>query len=96
MQRGRTEDSSGSLIDQSLSGGPIGQEIQDGAQGKDAESRRDYAHEAQRDFNVENRQGLNPYGKNPDNKQEASEMLASAYSDARKRDFETGASMEDA
>ena len=62
-------------------------------QGKDAESRRDYAREAQRDFGE---QGLNPYGTHPNNKQQAGDMLASSYSDARGRDLETGASMEDA
>ena len=89
-------DSSGGLIDQSLSGGPVKDEIQDTVQGEDAESRREYAREAQRDFGVEGSQGMNPYGKNPDTRQEANEMLASSYSDARGRDFETGASTEDA
>ena len=96
IQRGRTDDSSAGLISQSTTGVPVGNEIQDAMQGRDAESRREYAHEVERDFGAESSQGLNPYGKNPDNKQEVGEMLASGYSDARGRDFETGASMEDA
>ncbi|EKM57839.1 uncharacterized protein PHACADRAFT_251712 [Phanerochaete carnosa HHB-10118-sp] len=92
-QRGRPEDSSGGLIDQSVSGGPIGDEIQDAKQGKDASTREEFAREAKRDFGVEGSQGLSSYGKHPDNRNEAG---ASQYADMRGRDFETGASMEDA
>ncbi|KIP11052.1 hypothetical protein PHLGIDRAFT_33597 [Phlebiopsis gigantea 11061_1 CR5-6] len=95
-QRGRTDDSSAGLTGRSTTGVFVGDGTQDAMQGKDAESRREYAREAERDFGVESNQGLNPYGKNPDSKQEASEMLASGYSDARGRDYETGVSMEDA
>ncbi|GJE85596.1 hypothetical protein PsYK624_016750 [Phanerochaete sordida] len=95
-QRGRAEDSSGGLIDQSVTGGPIGEEIEDAKQGKDASTREEFAREAKRDFGVESSQGLNPYGQHPDNRNEAGDMLASRYTDMRGRDFEKGASMEDA
>lgn len=95
-QRGRPEDSSGGLIDQSVTGGPIGEQIQDAKQGKDASTREEFAREAKRDFGVEGSKGLNPYGEHPDTRKKASDMLASQYTDMRGRDFETGASMEDA
>lgn len=95
-QRGRADDNSGGLIDQSVTGGPIGEEIQDAKQGKDAFTREEFAREAKRDFGAEGSQGLNPYGKHPDNREEVSDMLASRYTDLRERDFETGPSMEDA
>lgn len=65
-------------------------------QGKDASTQEAFAREAKRDFGVESSQGLNPYGQNPDGRQKAGEMLASRYADSRGRDYETGASMEDA
>ncbi|OCH86165.1 hypothetical protein OBBRIDRAFT_783688 [Obba rivulosa] len=74
------------LIDQSTTGGSIGQELDDAKQGRDAESRQKFQHEAQRDF----AQGLNPYGRNPDNTGQAEEMLADKYNDARGRQFESG------
>ena len=79
-----------------MTGGLIGEEIEDAKQGKDASTREEFAREAKRDFGVEGSQGLNPYGGHPDNRNEAGDMLASRYTDMRGRDFETGASMEDA
>ncbi|KAF7789733.1 hypothetical protein EIP86_000679 [Pleurotus ostreatoroseus] len=84
VQRGRAQDepmntAGAGLIDQSTNGGPLGQEVQDAIQGKDAQTREEYAHEAERDFGMEAQprsQGLNPYGQNPDNKDEVAEMLS--------------------
>lgn len=94
-QKGRSSDDSASgLIDQSVSGGPVGDEIQDAVQGRDASTREQFAHESNRDFGVES--GLNPYGRNPDGRKEAEDLLASKYTDARGRDYEGGASAADA
>ena len=71
------------LIDQSLDGGPLNREIQDAKQGSDGRTRAQFAHEARRDFDA-----LNPYGRNPDSKEEAGERLASAYADQRGRQYE--------
>ena len=60
-------------MEQSLSGGPLRDEIQDAKQGQDERAREAYSHEAKRDFGHES--GLNPYGRNPDNGAEAEEML---------------------
>lgn len=79
-----------------MTGGPIGDEIQDAKQGRDASTREQYDKEASRDFGVEASQGLNPYGQNPNSRSEASDLLASKYTEARARDFEGGASAEDA
>ena len=80
------------LVDQSVSGGPIGQEIDDAKQGSDELSRRQFTHEAERDFDRRNvAASLNPYGENPDNRREAEEMLASRYADSRSRQYESGA-----
>ncbi|KAH9838748.1 uncharacterized protein C8Q71DRAFT_856675 [Rhodofomes roseus] len=96
VQRGRQDlvnnESETGLVDQSLSGGPIGQEIDDAKQGRDEASRKDFTHEAERDFDRGNGSaGLNPYGQNPDSRGEATEMLASRYADSRGKHFESGA-----
>lgn len=56
-----------------MNGGHIGEEFEDAKQGRDEESREAYDAAAKRDFGGE--VGLNPYGRNPDNKEEAKEML---------------------
>ncbi|KAI0076032.1 hypothetical protein K474DRAFT_1623706 [Panus rudis PR-1116 ss-1] len=98
-QRGRLDlaigDKGPNLIDQSVSGGPLRNEIQDAKQGQDESSRDEFAHEARRDFGREANpraggEALNPYGRNPDNKEEAENMLASRHSDARGRQYESG------
>ncbi|KAI0750317.1 hypothetical protein C8Q80DRAFT_1253839 [Daedaleopsis nitida] len=71
------------LLDQSLDGGPLNREIQDAKQGSDGRTRAQFAHEARRDFDA-----MNPYGRNPDNTEEAGERLASAYADQRGRQYE--------
>ncbi len=84
MQGGRAQDepdNTAGLIDQSTNGGPVGQELQDAVQGVDVATREEYAHESKRDFGRENQpqsraQGLNPYGRNPDTKDEVADMLA--------------------
>ncbi|KAI0951482.1 hypothetical protein AcW1_008516 [Taiwanofungus camphoratus] len=78
------------LVDQSPSGGSLGQEMQDAQQGQDDRARRQFAHEAGRDFG-QGAQGLNPYGRNVDSKAEAAGFLASGYSDQRMNQFESGA-----
>lgn len=80
----------GSLVDQSVNGGPIGQELQDAKQGEDTAARQDFRHEAERDFDRQGAQGLNPYGRNVDSRKEAEEMLASRYRDARGKHYESG------
>ena len=85
-QRG-SDTSTPTLIDQSPTGGPISEEIQDAVQGMDASTRETFKHESQRDFGVEARSaGLNPYGRNPDTRKEAEDFLASKFSDARGRE----------
>ncbi|PCH33072.1 hypothetical protein WOLCODRAFT_147179 [Wolfiporia cocos MD-104 SS10] len=94
VQRGRQDIVNNSsqigLVNQSVNGGPIGGELQDAQQGQDESSRREYRHEVDRDFDRRGSQGLNPYGVNIDSKEEAGEMLASQYADARSRQFESG------
>ncbi|KZT65889.1 hypothetical protein DAEQUDRAFT_730932 [Daedalea quercina L-15889] len=95
-QRGRQDlvnnQSETGLVDQSLNGGPIGREIEDAKQGRDEASRRQFAHEAARDFDRQNgAAGLNPYGQNPDSRDEVGEMLASRFADSREKQFESGA-----
>ncbi|KAI0781754.1 hypothetical protein C8Q75DRAFT_869956 [Abortiporus biennis] len=87
------------LIDQSTNGGPIGNEINDAIQGEDEFSREEYEHEVERDFAAKSpvggghdhhehmHDGLNPYGRNPDNEKEASDMLASQFVDSRNREY---------
>ncbi|KAI1786579.1 hypothetical protein LXA43DRAFT_1099048 [Ganoderma leucocontextum] len=79
------------LIDQSLDGGPLSSELQDAQQGSDTRSREAFAHAAQRDFAALN-STLTPHGRNPDSGAgaETGERLASAYADARGRQFESG------
>lgn len=92
-QRGRADpsqpNSDAGLIDQSTSGGPIGKELDDAKQGRDGEARRNFEHEVQRDF-AHGSQGLNPYGKHVDNREQAGNMLADKYNDARGKQFESG------
>ncbi|KAI0346204.1 hypothetical protein BDW22DRAFT_1425721 [Trametopsis cervina] len=93
-QRGSNE---AGLIDQSVNGGLVGDEIQDAVQGQDASTREQFAHDAKRDFGTEGGGiGLNPYGRNPDSRKETEDLLASKYTDARGRDYEGGASAGDA
>lgn len=95
-QKGSSVSQSG-LIDQSTSGGPVGDELQDAVQGRDASTREHFAHESKRDFGVEGRSlGLNPYGRNPDGRKETEDLLASQYADARGKEYESGASAGDA
>lgn len=80
-------------MDQSTNGGPIGEELQDAKQGEDDTARREFKHEAERDFakhSASGPQGLNPYGRNVDSRSEASDLLASGYSDMRGRQYESG------
>jgi hypothetical protein len=96
-QAQRGNDSSTGLIDQSTTGGPLGDEIADAVQGRDASTREQFAHESERDFGAESGGvGLNPYGRNPDGRQEAEDLLASKYTDARARDYDGSASASDA
>ncbi|CCL99915.1 uncharacterized protein FIBRA_01940 [Fibroporia radiculosa] len=95
-QRGHLENMSGSaeagLLDQSVTGGPIGDEIEDAKQGQDELSRKNFHHEAIRDFggpSIGITEGLNPYGRNIDSKDEAAQMLSSSHNDARGRRFES-------
>ncbi|TBU27548.1 hypothetical protein BD311DRAFT_665104 [Dichomitus squalens] len=74
------------LITQSLDGGPLASELQDAKQGTDPRTRAAFDHDAKRDFDP-----LNPYGRNPDSKEETADRLASAYADPRRRQFESGA-----
>ena len=76
---------SGGLIDQSPDGGPLSSSLQDAQQGSDPRAREAFAHAAQRDFDF-NRVG-GPYGRTPDS---VGERGASAYADARGRQFESG------
>ncbi|PSS05486.1 hypothetical protein PHLCEN_2v3768 [Hermanssonia centrifuga] len=77
-QRGRIDADDSGLIDQSTTGGLIGGEVQDAKQGRDADTRSQYAHEAKRDFGIESgSRGLNPYGENPDSTEELKSKLPS-------------------
>lgn len=67
------EGDSKGLLDQSVSGGQIGKEVQDAKQGKDTTSREIFREEAERDFAREG--GLTPYGRNPDNREEVKDTL---------------------
>ena len=100
VQRGHADDepeNTAGLIDQSTTGGPIGNELQDAKQGMDGQAREKYAHEMKRDFGRENRpEGLNPYGKHSDSKRDAEDMLTSRYVDTRGRDYEGSTSMDEA
>ena len=82
-QRGhleRAEDNQKGLLDQSVNSGPIGDEIPDAKQGLDSGSREYFKHEAYRDFSAPDPQAnVDPYDRNPDSKEEASQMLASNY-----------------
>ena len=69
------------LIDQSLSGGPIGYEIQDAKQGVDERARETFGREVKRDFGHES--GLNPYGRSPDSRKEAEDMLVQGFRESR-------------
>ncbi|KAI0090192.1 hypothetical protein BDY19DRAFT_938953 [Irpex rosettiformis] len=92
-QRG-SDVSTPTLIDQSPTGGPISKEIHDAVQGKDASAREQFAHEKKRDFGAETgHAGLNPYGRSPDTRKEAEEMLASKFSG---REYEGGTSTDGA
>ncbi|RDX41834.1 hypothetical protein OH76DRAFT_1411747 [Lentinus brumalis] len=73
------------LVDQSLDGGALGSELQDAKQGTDQRSREQFTHEARRDFDG----ALDPYGRNPDSKEEMGERLASAYADKRGQQYES-------
>ncbi|KAI0701229.1 hypothetical protein BC835DRAFT_270954 [Cytidiella melzeri] len=95
-QRGGSDANSNGLIDQSTTGGRIENAIQDAVQGTDAATREQYAHESKRDFGVESGDSLDPYGGNPDNRNEAEDFLASKYTDSRGREYEGGASAGDA
>lgn len=80
------------LIDQSVNGGPIGQEIDDANQGHDEHSRRQFIHEAERDFDRGNvALGLNPCEDNPNSRREAAEMSGSQYADSKSQLYESGA-----
>ncbi|KAI0688692.1 hypothetical protein C8T65DRAFT_674082 [Cerioporus squamosus] len=79
-----TQSSPTGLVDQSVDGGPLRSELQDAKQGADQRSREQFSHEARRDFDAT----MNPYGRNPDSKEEMGERLASAYADRRGQQYE--------
>jgi hypothetical protein len=83
-QRGRTDaeraSAAGGLIDQSTSGGGLSGALQDTQQGRDTSGVPGMA----------GAQGLDPYGKNPDSREEVAEMLAHGSADRRGEQFESG------
>jgi hypothetical protein len=83
-QRGRTDaeraSAAGGLVDQSTSGGGLAGSLQDAQQGRDTSGAPGMA----------GAQGLDPYGKNPDSREEAAEMLAHGSADRRGEQFESG------
>ena len=92
---------SGGLIDQSPDGGPLSSELQDAQQGSDPRAREAFAHAARRDFDFNRVGGGGPYGRRQDpdpaegtrtgtGVEEWRERGASAYADARGRQFESG------
>jgi hypothetical protein len=74
------------LVDQSVNGGPVGDELEDARQGEDEGTRNDY----QSSGNASSK-GLNPYGESFDSRKEAAEKLASQYAAKRAEGFEHGA-----
>ena len=95
VQRGRVDkepDNTAGLIDQSTTGVPVRDELQDAKQGMDPDTREQYAQEAKRDFGRENG-GPNPYEEHAYSRRGAEDSLASQYAEARGRDYEGGTSM---
>ncbi|CAL1715919.1 unnamed protein product [Somion occarium] len=79
---GSSDDNSSGLLSQSV--------MQDAKQGRDESSRRQFGHEAQRDFAAKDvHAGFDPYGRNPDSKEEVSQMLASSYRERREQKYES-------
>ncbi|TCD68280.1 hypothetical protein EIP91_011246 [Steccherinum ochraceum] len=78
------------LLGQSVNGISVMNELEDAKQGRDEGTRREFQHEARRDFGQQGA-GLNPYGADSlETKREAGEMLESKIHDARSRQYESG------
>lgn len=75
-QRGRTDSSDTGLVNEN--------EVRNAKQGVDVDTRRDFQEQQGPNW------GLNPYGAGPDSREDAKEMLASAYRDRRGEVYESG------